>query len=571
MPFKKWGPIMPAKLANPWHRYIALMVFVVALLMPGFAPAHAATGTASISGKIQAPAGTDFSQVTVLPSSSNGGSSIYANADGTYSVKNLAAGTYRIDFDGPDLVRQSIESVTLQEGQTLTLPTVTLLKGASISGKLTGVSTDDLRGLYVQAFDSTGTESNGYVFPNADGSYTLTKLPAGTYKVLVRDVGRYVYSPTLSFQEPKYASQWYSGAYSVSKAQGITVSAGAAKTGINFSLVLGGEISGTVKGLGNADYVCVGAFAEGTSPATAMQTQSQAVSAAERLWAQPQAAAGDPCWDMLSKDAVAHTSVGPDGSYAIHGLPPGSYRIYQAVPFTWGTAGQQNKTSAPQWYSTKILRSSAASTSITAEGSLSGVDFTLFPERAFNDIPVGTQFHREISWLGSTGVSTGYPNGTYAPLSTVNRDAMAAFLYRLAGSPSFTPPATSPFTDVATDNPFYKHITWLAGQGISTGWTEADGTKTYRPLQSVNRDAMAAFLYRFAGSPVYTPPASSPFIDVPTNNQFYKQITWLANTGITTGWTEANGAKTFRPLNPVNRDAMAAFLYRYGVFTGSIL
>lgn len=74
---------------------------------------------------------------------------------------------------------------------------------------------------------------------------------------------------------------------------------------------------------------------------------------------------------------------------------------------------------------------------------------------------------------------------------------MAAFMYRLAGSSAFTPPATSPFADVATDNPFYKQITWLANSGISTGWTESDGSKTYRPYLAVNRDAMAAFMYRY--------------------------------------------------------------------------
>jgi hypothetical protein len=140
---------------------------------------------------------------------------------------------------------------------------------------------------------------------------------------------------------------------------------------------------------------------------------------------------------------------------------------------------------------------------------------------------------------------------------------MAAFMYRLSGKPPFTPPAVSSFTDVATNNQFYREITWLASTGVTTGWVEPDGTKTYRPLQSVNRDAMAAFMYRLAGKPAFTAPAASPFKDVATDNQFYKEITWLASTGITTGWTAPDGSKTFAPLQAVNRDAMAAFMYRY--------
>jgi hypothetical protein len=69
-------------------------------------------------------------------------------------------------------------------------------------------------------------------------------------------------------------------------------------------------------------------------------------------------------------------------------------------------------------------------------------------------------------------------------------------MYRLAGKPDFTPPVTSPFTDVPAGTQFYKEITWLAAQEISTGWAEGNG-RTYRPLQPVNRDAMAAFMYRY--------------------------------------------------------------------------
>ena len=47
--------------------------------------------------------------------------------------------------------------------------------------------------------------------------------------------------------------------------------------------------------------------------------------------------------------------------------------------------------------------------------------------------------------------------------------------------------------------------------------------------------------------------------DVPANSQFYKEIAWLAEQGITKGWDDG----TYRPGEPIHRDAMAAFLYRY--------
>lgn len=76
---------------------------------------------------------------------------------------------------------------------------------------------------------------------------------------------------------------------------------------------------------------------------------------------------------------------------------------------------------------------------------------------------------------------------------------MAAFLYRYADKPVFTAPPVSPFVDVPAGGGFYAEITWLSASGISTGWDVGNGVREYRPLNGIARDAMAAFLYRYAG------------------------------------------------------------------------
>lgn len=186
---------------------------------------------------------------------------------------------------------------------------------------------------------------------------------------------------------------------------------------------------------------------------------------------------------------------------------------------------------------------------------------------SFADVPESSLFHKEISWLASEGISTGWDVGggkrQYRPLDSIARDAMAAFLYRKAGSPAYTPPGTSPFTDVTPGAAFYKEITWLASKGISTGWDLGGGKREYRPLSPIARDAMAAFLFRFAQPPQFTEPLQSPFVDVAAGGAFYREITWLASSGISTGWDIGGGAREYRPLNGIARDAMAAFLYRY--------
>ncbi len=187
------------------------------------------------------------------------------------------------------------------------------------------------------------------------------------------------------------------------------------------------------------------------------------------------------------------------------------------------------------------------------------------PDPGLSDVWPGHPFFAPIAWMRAAGITTGstLPDGTlgYDGSGAVSRQAMAAFLYRLAGRPAFTPPATSPFADVRVGDPFYAEIAWLAQSGVSTGWSMADGSVQFRPGEAVSREAMAAFLYRFAGKPVFTPPAASPFVDVTTAHPFYAAITWLSSSGISSGWAGPTGAE-FRPGTSIERQAMAAFLYR---------
>ncbi|GMA33397.1 GH92 family glycosyl hydrolase [Litorihabitans aurantiacus] len=196
--------------------------------------------------------------------------------------------------------------------------------------------------------------------------------------------------------------------------------------------------------------------------------------------------------------------------------------------------------------------------------------FTPPTSSPFADVPVENMFFEEIAWAFSAGITTGWPEAdgtvTYRPLAKINRDAMAAFLFRLAEVENYDAPTVSPFTDVSTDNQFYREIAWLHEQEISTGWVQADGSAQFRPLEPINRDAMAAFLYRLAetaGPVEHDVPAVSPFLDVAPTDQFYAEITWLAENGVTTGWVGNDGSAQYEPLMPIARDAMAAFVYRF--------
>lgn len=172
----------------------------------------------------------------------------------------------------------------------------------------------------------------------------------------------------------------------------------------------------------------------------------------------------------------------------------------------------------------------------------------------YTDVDAGSKFYTEISWLAAEDIADGWADGSFRPTASMGRDAMAAFLYRLAGEPAFVPPVSATFQDVPVGSKFYKEIEWASAQGITSGWPD----QTYRPTQPIGREAMAAFLYRLEGEPGFTAPARATFKDVPVGSKFYHEVEWMASTGITTGWPDG----TYRPTQAVKREAMAAFLYR---------
>ncbi|PWD50373.1 glucose dehydrogenase [Serinibacter arcticus] len=192
-------------------------------------------------------------------------------------------------------------------------------------------------------------------------------------------------------------------------------------------------------------------------------------------------------------------------------------------------------------------------------------------------VPAGAP--QEVTWSSSavgaatvseSGLVTSVAPGTATVTATSVADGAVAGTATITVVEADVPPEPITFVDVAEGDLFFDEITWLAGRGITRGWTLPDGSTEFRPVTPIARDAMAAFLYRFAGSPDFTAPEVSPFSDVATDNQFYEEIAWLAEAEISTGWDNGDGTASFRPLEPIARDAIAAFLHRYAEGAGLV-
>ncbi len=197
---------------------------------------------------------------------------------------------------------------------------------------------------------------------------------------------------------------------------------------------------------------------------------------------------------------------------------------------------------------------------IEGMGSYAGIrqvgTFTI-AER-FSDVNPSTDHYKDILWMYANGITTGFPNGTFKPYDTIKRCDMAAFLYRMAGSPDFTPSEAqkNAFNDVTSATDHAKEIWWLASKGISTGFPDGG----FHPYDPVSRCDMAAFLYRLADIETFNPSSTlvESFSDVTLSTYHAKEIWWLAAEGVSTGFPDG----TFRPYNYITRCDMAAFLHR---------
>jgi hypothetical protein len=196
----------------------------------------------------------------------------------------------------------------------------------------------------------------------------------------------------------------------------------------------------------------------------------------------------------------------------------------------------------------------AAVASNTVDTAVTEAPLVCLPPE-FSDVPEDSQFFTEICWMVDQGITTGFPGGVFKPGNPVTRQAMAAFLHRLAGDPPPPAPCTQQFSDVPTSSQFFEDICWMVQEEITGGFPGG----IFKPTGNVTRAAMAAFLYRYDGEPEFVDPLTPTFSDVPLNHLFSHEIEWMSEQGITTGFP----GNTYRPSASVTRQSMAAFLFRF--------
>ncbi|GAA1666804.1 hypothetical protein GCM10010977_06680 [Citricoccus zhacaiensis] len=177
----------------------------------------------------------------------------------------------------------------------------------------------------------------------------------------------------------------------------------------------------------------------------------------------------------------------------------------------------------------------------------------------FTDVAPKTTFYAHVTWMACAGLSKGYADHSFGVYREITRKEAAVMVYRMSGA-SHDPGTARDFADVTprSGDEGFTAISWMHEQEIVRGYVnEGQEYPSFKPGQSISRAELASYLFRFAGDADYTAPAKAAFRDVPTTAARYRDISWLVENEMVSGY--ADGA--FRPGRAVQRGETAKYLY----------
>jgi immune inhibitor A len=382
-----------------------------------------------ISGTVTDGLGTPIAGASVWASSDAccGYGNATTGPDGTYTVTGLQPGSYRVRASGPYCPAPSsppcIDYASEYYDDTYDWNATTLVpvsSGATTTGidfalgeagRISGVVTDDLgtpiAGASVWASRDACCGYGGAT-TGPDGTYTVTGLPPGNYRVQAS--GPYCTVGPTSPPCIDYASEYYDDTYDSNAATLVPVSSGATTPGIDFALAEAGRMSGTVTN-------------ELGTPIAGANVSAE----------------GDACCGYGS------AMTGPDGSYTVTGLLPGNYRVRASGSYCPAPSSPPCIDYASEYYDDTYDWNAATLVSVAAATTTTGIDFALAEAGRISGVvtdDLGTPIAGASVWA-SSDACCGYGGATTAADGTYVITSLSPGSYRVRATPPYCPPGVS--------------------------------------------------------------------------------------------------------------------------------
>ena len=163
-----------------------------------------------------------------------------------------------------------------------------------------------------------------------------------------------------------------------------------------------------------------------------------------------------------------------------------------------------------------------------------------------------------VEFLYTSGITTGYADGTFRPGQNITRAQFAVMLYRYLGlDESKYADVVLPFADTNKIADYaVPAIKALYTEGVINGTTGKDGKLYFNPNSSLTRAQAATMIGRTQEKGYAT--VELTFTDaakIPAYAAFY--IRTMAAQGVIGGYADGS----FKPNSPITRGQMAKILY----------
>ena len=214
---------------------------------------------------------------------------------------------------------QNAQIITVGPNENITGIDFDIDIGGKISGVVTNSNSNPVQGVRLDVYNFDTDRHISSDFTSADGSYTLTRIPTGNYRIWISSSGYYL-------------DEYFKNAGDSESATPIAVVEGNTTTGIDITLTIGGMISGRI-----------------TKDTDGEPLKSVRVKV----------------YDSTSGDYLADDYTDSDGNYTIRDVPTGKYKIEAIVAGYLGVF----------YYNAKDSES-ASLVSVEA-GVTTGIDFKL--------------------------------------------------------------------------------------------------------------------------------------------------------------------------------------------------
>lgn len=169
-------------------------------------------------------------------------------------------------------------------------------------------------------------------------------------------------------------------------------------------------------------------------------------------------------------------------------------------------------------------------------------------EAAFSDLPADNSSYPYINYLVNKNIISGYPDGTFRPVSGITRAETAAMLVKASGLTPANPPAAT-FTDIGPGHWAYGVVEAAAVAGMLKGYPDG----SFRPDAQVTRAETAALILKLTSRPL-------PVVALPPSVQDVGENHWACDiiaAAVDAGLLEKAGTNSFDPDVPAQRSQVA--------------